>query len=142
MVNSNEIEFFEKQDDELIHFIAKKISEGNVVGWFQDKMEFGPRALGNRSILCDPRNNNMQNILNLKIKRRESFRPFAPSILEEEVDNWFDEKAYAFYMSEVFGIKKDKQKLIPAVTHVDGTGRLQTVRKEINKKYYDLIHKF
>ena len=142
LVNSNEIEFFEKQDDELIYFIAKKISEGNVVGWFQDKMEFGPRALGNRSILCDPRNNNMQNILNLKIKRRESFRPFAPSILEEEVDNWFDEKAYVPYMSEVFGIKKDKQKLIPAVTHVDGTGRLQTVRKEINKKYYNLINKF
>ena len=140
--NKNEFEIMKMSTNESIRFVAKKISEGNVIGWFQDKMEFGPRALGNRSILCDPRNSNMQATLNLKIKRRESFRPFAPSILLEKVNEWFENPSIVPYMSEVLNIKKDKQKEIPAVTHVDGTGRLQTVTREMNKKYYELILEF
>ena len=140
--NKNEFEIIKMSTMESIKFVAKKISEGNVIGWFQDKMEFGPRALGNRSILCDPRNSNMQATLNLKIKRRESFRPFAPSILLEKVNEWFENPSIVPYMSEVLNIKKDKQKEIPAVTHVDGTGRLQTVTREMNKKYYELILEF
>ncbi|MDB2363351.1 hypothetical protein N9V70_02800, partial [Candidatus Pelagibacter bacterium] len=112
------------------------------VGWFQGKMEWGPRALGNRSILGDPRRSDMKDILNLKIKRRESFRPFAPSILREHVSDWFENDDDVPFMMKVYQIKEDKRKNIPAVTHVDGSGRLQTVYQETNKKYYDLINEF
>ena len=105
-------------------------------------MEWGPRALGNRSILGDPRREDMKDILNLKIKRRESFRPFAPSILRESVADWFEEDAEVPFMMKVFQIRKEKRTLIPAVTHVDGSGRLQTVRMESNRRYYTLIEKF
>ena len=105
-------------------------------------MEWGPRALGNRSILCDPRRPDIREILNLKIKRRESFRPFAPAILIENVSDWFKEDHEVPFMMQVFEIKEDKQKIIPAVTHADGTGRLQTVDKSSNAIYYKLISEF
>lgn len=121
---------------------AKAIADGVVAGWFQDRMEWGPRALGNRSILCDPRRADMKQILNAKIKRRESFRPFAPSILEEQVDDWFEENDAVPFMMQVFQIREDKRSLIPAVTHVDGSGRLQTVSRTANPLYYQLIQTF
>ena len=105
-------------------------------------MEWGPRALGNRSILADPRNSNIREILNVKIKKREEFRPFAPSIIKEKVSEWFEINDDVPFMSKVFQIKNMKRKLIPAVTHVDGSGRLQTVTKELNENYYKLINYF
>ena len=138
---SCEVSYFEK-DNILTEKIAKEISNGKVVGWFHGKMEWGPRALGNRSILADPRRLDMQEILNIKIKRRESFRPFAPSIMRDHVSDWFETDDEVPFMMKVFQIKKDKRKIIPAVTHVDGSGRLQTVYKETNKRYYNLINNF
>ena len=106
-------------------------------------MEWGPRALGNRSIISDPRNSNIKDLLNIKIKRRESFRPFAPSILLEYAKDWFENfNDEELYMSRVLKFKKDKIKLVPGVVHIDGTGRLQTVKQEDNKKYYNLIKNF
>ena len=105
-------------------------------------MEYGPRSLGNRAILADARNPNMKEIINSKIKKRENFRPFAPSILIEKKNEWFESSQLNNYMSFVEKIKFDKQKLIPAVTHVDGTGRVQTVSKETNNKFYGLINNF
>mgnify|MGYP000953022589 FL=1 len=124
----------------LLKKTAKLISEGNVIGWYQGKMEWGPRALGNRSILADPRNPNMKDILNEKIKHRESFRPFAPSILEEFISDYFEFNVPSPYMLFVAKIRKPEK--IPAVTHVDGTGRLQSVSKDVNSLYYDLINEF
>jgi carbamoyltransferase len=124
----------------LLKKTAQLIADGNVVGWYQGKMEWGPRALGNRSILADPRRADMKDILNAKIKHRESFRPFAPSILEEYAGEYFEIDVPSPYMSMVVPVKKPEQ--IPAVTHVDGTGRLQTVSKNTNLLYYDLIHEF
>jgi carbamoyltransferase len=121
---------------------AKAIADGKVVGWFQGRMEWGPRALGNRSILCDPRRGDMKAVLNAKIKRRESFRPFAPSILEEFVPDWFEESDAVPFMMQVFQIRAAKRELIPAVTHVDGSGRLQTVSRGANPVYYQLIERF
>lgn len=129
-------------EESLIESTAKAISEGLVIGWFQGRMEWGPRALGNRSILGDPRRADMKEILNQKIKRRESFRPFAPSVLREAVAEWFEEDDEVPFMMKVFQIKEDKRSKIPAVTHVDGSGRLQTVYKETNARYYKLIKKF
>jgi carbamoyltransferase len=126
----------------LCRFAAEAISEGKVVGWFQGRMEWGPRALGNRSILGDPRRSDMKDILNLKIKRRESFRPFAPSILRNEVSSWFEEDDDVPFMMKVFQIREEKRSEIPAVTHVDGSGRLQTVYEETNPRYYRLISTF
>ena len=129
-------------NDGLLTLVSEAIAQGKVIGWFQGAMEWGPRALGNRSILCDPRRADMKNILNLKIKRRESFRPFAPSVLRAEVPNWFESDADVPFMMKVFQVKESKRKLIPAVTHVDGSGRLQTVTKESNPRYHLLIEKF
>ena len=112
------------------------------MGWFQGKMEWGPRALGNRSIICDPRRSDMKDILNLKIKRRESFRPFAPSILRESVSEWFEQNHDVPFMMQVFQINKDKRSKIPAVTHIDGSGRLQTVDEKNNPRYYSLISEY
>jgi len=131
------------QDDSVLCMhVAKAISEGLVVGWFQGRMEWGPRALGNRSILGDPRRENMKDILNLKIKRRESFRPFAPSILRERVSEWFEEDDDVPFMMQVFQVQEQKRKEIPAVTHVDGSGRLQTVSPMTNGRYHRLISSF
>src|SRR6516225_16608 len=124
-------------EEELCRRAAAAISEGAVLGWFQGRMEWGPRALGNRSILCDPRRTDMKAILNAKIKRRESFRPFAPSVLEDAVAEWFEEDDDVPFMMQVFQIRQDKRPLIPAVTHVDGSGRLQTVYQRTNPRYTD-----
>ena len=151
-----------KTEENLIDCTAEDLSKGKAIGWFQGRMEFGPRALGGRSILGDPRSASMQKNLNLKVKYRESFRPFAPSILRDEVNDWFELNEDSPYMLLVANIKKDKQnqmtddekklfgieKLnikrseIPAVTHVDYSARIQTVSRDTNKKYYDLIKKF
>jgi carbamoyltransferase len=129
-------------EPQLLETAANHIARGCVVGWFQGRMEWGPRALGNRSILCDPRRANMKEILNLKIKRRESFRPFAPSILREEVAQWFEEEDDVPFMLKVFPIREEKRSKVPAVTHVDGTGRLQTVHAKTNRRYHALISAF
>jgi carbamoyltransferase len=129
-------------ENSLCYQTAAAVAEGQVVGWFQGRMEWGPRALGNRSILGDPRRSEMKDILNLKIKRRESFRPFAPSILRESVLDWFEHDDDVPFMMQVYPIRKEKQALIPAVTHVDGTGRLQTVASETNPRYHKLISTF
>ncbi len=154
---------YEKQNEEnLINTIANELKNEKIIGWFQGRMEFGPRALGARSIIADPRSEKMQKELNLKVKFRESFRPFAPSILRENVNDWFDLNSDSPYMLLVADIKKNKQipmnkedqklfgieKLnikrssIPAVTHVDYSARIQTVHKETNPKYYKLLEKF
>lgn len=136
------ISFKEYDLDEILKITVNKISEANVIGWFQGNMEFGPRALGNRSILADPRNPNMKNIINSKIKRRESFRPFAPSILQEFQSEWFQDTYFNPYMSSLSNVRRDKIKLIPAVTHVDGTARIQTVNENTNNIFYKLIKEF
>jgi carbamoyltransferase len=128
--------------DALCSRTATAISEGKVVGWFQGRMEWGPRALGNRSIVCDPRRADMKDILNLKIKRRESFRPFAPSIQREAVTEWFETDDDVPFMMEVFQVRPEKRSLIPAVTHVDGSGRLHTVTRAANPRYHGLIEAF
>lgn len=129
-------------ENALCRETAEAIARGEVIGWFQGRMEWGPRALGNRSILGDPRRADMKDILNLKIKRRESFRPFAPSVLREHTAEWFEEDDDVPFMMQVFQIREDKRALIPAVTHVDGSGRLQTVYRTTNPRYWRLIETF
>ena len=156
--NKIKYKFFSKKKD-LVSIISKKISKGKVIGLFQGKMEFGPRALGNRSIIADPRSEKMQKNINLKIKFRESFRPFAPIVLKEQVSNWFDFKGDSPYMLLVSNVKSNKiikiddkkfkglkklylkRSLIPAVTHVDYSARIQTLTKE-NGLIYDLLKEF
>ncbi len=161
-LNSLNANYKKYSRDEIITLTAKELVEEKTVGWFQGRMEFGPRALGGRSILADPRSEKMQKELNLKIKFRESFRPFAPSVLREDVSEWFDLNSDSPYMLLVSEVKKDKQikmkvedeklfgieKLnikrssIPAITHVDYSARIQTVHKDTNSRYYDLISEF
>jgi carbamoyltransferase len=125
--------------DELSTYIANEIANGKIVGWFQGKSESGNRALGNRSILADPRNPEIKDIINSKVKLREDFRPFAPSVLEEHYKEYFDTNQPSPYMSRIMPVISDK---IPGVTHVDGTARIQTVTKDFNEKYYNLINEF
>jgi len=134
----------EKIDDqrELCRRTAKEIADGKIVGWFQGRMEWGPRALGNRSIVVDPRRAEMKDVLNARIKRREPFRPFAPSILLEKTGEYFEKDYPDPFMIKVYPIRPEKRSLIPAVTHVDGSGRLQTVKKEDNPLYWQLIKEF
>ena len=139
-LEKNKISYELLEKEQLLKGTAKLISEGKIVGWYQGKMEWGPRALGNRSILADPRDVKMKDILNEKIKHREAFRPFAPSILEEYISEYFDLDIPSPYMLLVAKVKKPEK--IPAVTHVDGTGRLQSVSKEVNPLYYALINEF
>jgi carbamoyltransferase len=127
---------------ELCRRTASYVAGGQVVGWFQGRMEWGPRALGNRSIVCDPRRADMKHILNEKIKRRESFRPFAPSILREATGEWFETDYDVPFMLQVYQIRAEKREVIPAVTHVNGSGRLQTVEESQNPRYYHLIEAF
>ncbi len=129
-------------DHELVDWTAEQIASGKIVGWFQGRMEWGARALGNRSIIADPRRADMREILNVKIKFREKFRPFAPSILEERVDEYFEGAVADPFMIQVYPVRAEKRKLIPAVTHVDGSGRLQTVSRETNPRYWELIRAF
>ena len=142
LLEAKNVKYRKLEESELLELVTDKLKNHAVVGWFQGRAEFGPRALGNRSILVDPRNKDAKNLLNLKIKKRESFRPFAPSILEDHVDEYFEKTEPSPFMERVLRIKPEKHELIPAVTHVDGTGRLQTVRAKINPRYYKLIEKF
>ena len=139
-LKSENIRYKTFERESLLERTATLISEGKIVGWYQGKMEWGPRALGNRSILADPRDPKMKDILNEKIKHREQFRPFAPSVMEEFASEYFDISAYSPYMLMVANVKQPEK--IPAVTHVDGTSRLQTVSKKVNQLYYDLINEF
>ncbi|MEW6214982.1 MAG: carbamoyltransferase C-terminal domain-containing protein [Nitrospirota bacterium] len=131
-----------ENEDELCGKTARHIAEGKVVGWFQGRMEWGPRALGNRSIVVDPRRAEMKDVLNARIKRREPFRPFAPSILLEKTGEYFEKDYPDPFMIKVYPVRPEKRSTIPAVTHVDGSGRLQTVRKEDNPLYWKLINEF
>ena len=141
-LESSKVGFEEYSDEEVTKRAAQDIADGLVVGWFQGRMEFGPRALGNRSIVVDPRRADMKDILNDRIKKREPFRPFAPSILEERVGDYFEQSHPAPTMLMVYQIKEEKRDEIPAVTHVDGSGRLQTVSRSVNDRYYQLISDF
>jgi carbamoyltransferase len=133
---------FDEDKNNQFQKLARRIFDNAVVGLFNGRMEFGARALGNRSIIANPCNPNMKEILNSKIKRRESFRPFAPAILEDRKAEWFNNSRSNLYMSSVELINTDKRKLIPAVTHIDGTGRIQTINKEINPEFYTLVSYF
>jgi len=136
------IQYRRYSDEELYEKVADRLVDSGVIGWFQGRAEFGPRALGGRSILADPRRNDAKDLLNAKIKRRESFRPFAPSILKEFVPEYFELTDEVPFMEKVFPIKKEKHSVIPAVTHADGTGRLQSVDKNVSPRYYNLIEAF
>jgi carbamoyltransferase len=129
-------------DTSLCDIVARHLADGRVVGWFQGRMEWGARALGNRSILADPRREDMRAIINAKIKFREPFRPFAPSVLEEAVNEYFVEAVADPFMLQVYPVREDKRRVIPAVTHVDGSGRLQTVNRDANPIYWQLIRAF
>jgi len=159
ILDQKNINYSYLEDKELIDLIAKKLDTGLAIGWFQGRMEFGPRALGNRSIIADPRSETMQKNLNLKVKFRESFRPFAPAVLEEDLSEWFETKTGNPYMLVVSNVHKNKlrkldkiaegfdklnqnRSLISAVTHVDNSARVQTVSERTNKKFYKLIKKF
>jgi carbamoyltransferase len=141
-LEASNLEYETYSDEEVTRQAARDIAEGLVVGWFQGRMEFGPRALGNRSIVVDPRRADMKEILNQRIKKREPFRPFAPSILEEKVGDYFEQSHPAPTMLMVYQIKPERRAEIPAVTHVDGSGRLQTVSRSLNERYYQLITDF
>jgi len=141
-LKSQNIKYTKYNDFELNNKVTDCLINAGVIGWFQGRAEFGPRSLGNRSIICDPTRNDAKELINAKIKRRELFRPFAPSILKEYVTEYFEKAADAPFMEKVLQIKKDKRSLLSAVTHVDGSGRLQTVDKSVNPKYYGLIESF
>ena len=131
-----------KNSEETCCATARLLADGNVVGWFQGRMEWGARALGNRSILADPRRADMRELINSKIKFREKFRPFAPSILEEAIHDYFVDPAFDPFMQQVYPIREDKRHLLPAITHIDGSGRLQTINRTQNPLYYRLIQEF
>jgi carbamoyltransferase len=141
-LESSRCEYQRLAEEQLIGRTVEAIADGKIVGWFQGRMEFGPRALGNRSILADPRRKDMKEILNTRIKYREPFRPFCPSILAERVGEYFETDYPSPFMVMAYKIKSKQQARIPAVTHGDGTGRLQTVDREVNPRYWKLIHKF
>jgi carbamoyltransferase len=136
------IEVRRLDDDELFPHVAQRLADGSVVGWYQGRMEFGPRALGHRSILADPRRHDMKDILNARIKHREPFRPFAPSILAHATKDWFDQDYTSPFMVLVYKTRPDRREQIPAVNHVDDTGRVQTVERDVAPRYYRLIEEF
>lgn len=141
-LQSRNIAYKKLPDSELYNYVADRLVNAGVVGWFSGRSEFGPRALGGRSILADPRRSDAKDLLNAKIKRRESFRPFAPSILKEYIEEYFTVSDVVPFMEKVFPIKEEKKATIPAVTHVDGTGRLQSVDRSVSPRYYALIDAF
>jgi carbamoyltransferase len=132
----------ELPEEELMRQTAQIISEGKILGWFQGRAEWGPRALGNRSIVADPRRPEMKEILNRRIKHREIFRPFAPSILAEETGNYFEKSHPSPFMTLAYSVRPEMRDKIPAPTHIDGTGRLQTVTRDANPRYHALISAF
>jgi len=136
------IKYEELSEEELIARASDDIISGRIIGWFQGRTEWGARALGNRSILADPRSEQVKDILNSRIKKREWFRPFAPSIMEEFTAEWFEKNAAAPFMEKVYKVREEKRNLIPAVMQVDGTARLQTVNLKLNPLYYKLLSKF
>ena len=142
ILGANNAAFRRYEKEELVGLVASKIAAGKIVGWFQGRMEWGPRALGNRSVLADPRRAEMKDILNARIKKREWFRPFAPAVLLERVGDYFEKDYPDPFMLKVYKVKEDKRQSIPAVTHVDGTGRLQTVSKDENPLFWQLIAEF
>jgi carbamoyltransferase len=129
-------------DEELFPFVAQRIAAGDVVGWFQGRMEFGPRALGQRSIVADPRREDMKDVLNARIKHREPFRPFAPSVLADRLGEWFEQDYPSPFMVLVYKTREDKRERIPAVNHVDDTGRVQSVERDVLPRYWSLISAF
>jgi carbamoyltransferase len=141
-VASNEASIAELEERPLLEATARAIADGKIVGWYQGAAEWGPRALGNRSIVADPRRSEMKDVLNRRIKHRESFRPFAPSILEEAVGDFFEESHPSPFMTFAYPVRHDKRSVIPAPTHVDGTARLQTVSRSANPLYWKLIRAF
>ena len=136
------LKYREFDDDALADAAAELVAQGNILGWYQGRFEWGPRALGNRSIVCDPRNASMKEILNSRIKHREGFRPFAPSVLEERAGDWFEMPGASPFMLMTCQVRRDQQARVPAITHVDGTARQQTVSRATNPKYWGLIHAF
>jgi carbamoyltransferase len=146
-LKQNNIRYRYIEGDKLIDEVVDRLTSGKVIGWYQGRFEWGPRALGNRSIIADPRRTDMKDIVNTKIKFREPYRPFAPSVLAERAEEYFDlpnapQHYPGRYMLYVTPVKEEKQQVIPAITHVDGTGRLQTVFKDLNPRYYKLIESF
>ena len=141
-LNAHGLPYRELCDEALADAAADLITKGNIVGWYQGRFEWGPRALGNRSILCDPRNASMKDHLNRRIKHREGFRPFAPSVLEERAGDWFEMAEASPFMLMTCQVRREQQAHVPAITHVDGTARQQTVSKSTNPKYWGLIHAF
>jgi carbamoyltransferase len=132
----------ELPEPELMRNTAQIIADGKILGWFQGRAEWGPRALGNRSIVADPRRPEMKEILNRRIKHREIFRPFAPSILAEFTGDYFEKSYPSPFMTLAYSVRPEKRDIIPAPTHVDGTGRLQTVTRDANPRYWQLIKAF
>jgi carbamoyltransferase len=137
-----EVEGERLEDDALFPLAAERLAAGDVVGWFQGRMELGPRALGNRSILADPRRADMKDVLNARVKHREPFRPFAPSVRAEATGEWFSQSYPSPFMVLVYDVLSEKRSLVPAIVHVDGTGRLQTVEEADNPRYYRLLSEF
>lgn len=141
-LDSYSLSYVQLEPDQLVKRAAEIVAEGNVLGWFQGRMEWGPRALGNRSIIANPRRQDMKDILNARIKQREPFRPFAPSVLMEATGDYFDQTYPDPFMIKVYNVLPEKRAEVPAITHVDGTGRLQTVDKQHTPLYWSLIHAF
>ena len=141
-LKSQNISYTKYSDEELLEVVTNQLVDAGVIGWFQGRAEFGPRALGHRSIICDPTRDDAKELINAKIKRREPFRPFAPSILKESVSEYFEKDDNVPFMEKVFQFKEDKKAKLSAVVHVDGSGRLQSVDKDIEPKYYNLIQRF
>jgi carbamoyltransferase len=129
-------------DAELFDLVARRLREGAIVGWYQGRAELGPRALGNRSILCDPTRQDAKDVLNSRVKNRESFRPFAPSVLAHKAADWFEDAYESPYMLMAFKVRADKLGQLPAITHEDGTARVQTVTDDTNPRYFGLLSAF
>ncbi len=142
LLDAESLPYEELEEYQLIDTVSSLLEGENVIGWFQGRMEFGPRALGNRSIIADARNKENWQKVNLKIKFRESFRPFAPTVLEEDVSEYFELNRESPYMLLVADVHPDKRDIVPAITHVDGSARIQTIREDQNPQYYNLIKKF